>query len=119
MTLDTSWCIKGGSRGYVTTRTVTWHLMWKTSPFVLTIPPGREFESSVPRVLQWIWSPDDPYYLKAALIHDTLLENGSRAFEADAQWRAAALSDHAPPLRTTIAFVAMWTRRLGQSALGL
>jgi len=111
---DISWCAKGGSRGYVTTRAVSWNLMWKDSPFILTIQPGREFESSVPRLLKWVWSPDDPHYLKAALIHDVLLESGSRPFEADSQWRAAALSENAPPLRTGVAFTGMLLRRLCQ-----
>lgn len=111
---DTSWCIKGGARGYTTTRTVTWNLMWKGSPFILTIEPGRSFESSVPRSLQWFWSPDDPYYLKAALIHDVLLESGSRWIEADSQWFAAALSEHAPPIKTALAWSGMILRRLIQ-----
>ncbi len=108
---DTSWCKKGGSRGYVTTRPVHWNLMWKGSPFVLKIPAGREFESSVPRTLQWLWSPDDPHYLKAAVIHDVLLESGSRWVEADSQWFAAALSEQAPRLKTAIAWSCMVFRR--------
>lgn len=111
---DTSWCAKRGSRDYVTVSEVRWHLMWKGSPYVLAIPAGREFESSVPRILQWLWSPDDPYYLKAALIHDVLLESGSRTFEADSQWRAAALSEKAPAFRTGVAFAGMIIRRFAQ-----
>ncbi|PIE13834.1 MAG: hypothetical protein CSA70_03715 [Rhodobacterales bacterium] len=109
---DVSWCEKGGARGYVTTRAVFWSLMWKGSPYVLEIPPGREFESSVPRALRWVWSPDDPQYLKAALIHDTLLESGSRWIEADSQWFAAALSEDAPRVKTALAWSAMILRRL-------
>ena len=91
--------------------------MWKGSPFILEIPKGREFESSVPRALQWLWSPDDPFYLKAALIHDVLLESGSRTFEADSQWRAAALSEKAPPFKTGIAYAGMIFRRYFQWAV--
>lgn len=113
-----NWCCKGGSRGYVTTNTVTWDLMWKGSPFQLTILPGREFESSVPRLLRWAWSPDDPHFLKAALIHDTLLESGSRGFEADSQWRAAALAAGAPAFKTALAFTGMFMRRSLQWMIG-
>lgn len=109
-----AWCRKGGSRGYVTVAAVEWNLMWKGSPYVLAVPPGREFESSVPRVLQWLWSPDDPDFLKAALIHDVLLESGARGFEADSQWRAVALSEHAPTLRTGVAYLGMILRRFLQ-----
>lgn len=113
---DVSWCRKGGARGDVTTQTVSWHLMWKGSPYVLDIPPGRAFESAVPRSLHWLWSPDDPFYLKAALIHDVLLESGARGFEADSQWRAAALSNKAPALRAGVAYFGMLMRRFGQWA---
>ena len=115
---DTAWCEKGGERGYVTTRAVTWNLIWKGSPLLLTLPPGSELESSVPYSLRWLWSPDDPFYLKAALIHDVLLESGSRPFEADGQWRAAALSEKAPAFRTGIAFAGMIIRRYAQWAFG-
>ena len=86
----------------------------KESPYVLDIPPGREFESSVPRSLQWLWSPDDPYFLKAALLHDVLLESGARDFEADSQWRAAAFGEKAPAVRTGFAYLGMLIRRFGQ-----
>lgn len=113
---DVSWCKPGDSRDYVTVETVVWDLMWKGSPFSLRIPPGREFESSVPRTLQWLWSPADPYFLKAALIHDYLLESGSRGFEADSQWRAAALSEDAPAFKTAVAYLGMIVRRFIQWA---
>ena len=75
---DTSWCRKGGSRGYVTTRPVVWPIGRKGSYWLHDIPAGTEFESSVPAFLHWVFSPDDPYFLKSALIHDTLLEAGCR-----------------------------------------
>lgn len=105
------WCKQGGSRGYVTTQPVNWDIMYKGSPWPMEIPEGREFESSVPRALQCFWSPDDPFFLKAALIHDVLLESGSRPFEADSQWRAVALSEKAPPFKAGIAYAGMILRR--------
>lgn len=108
---DVSWFRKGGARDYVTVRPVSWNLMYKGSPFVLTIPKGRAFESSVPRALTWLWSPDDPYYLKAALVHDHLLEQGARYIEADSQWFAAALSEHARPVKAALAWTGMVIRR--------
>lgn len=110
---DTSWCIKGSSRGYVTTRTMSWDLLWKGSPHTLRVFAGREFESSVPKRLQWLWSPDDPHYLRAALFHDVALESGARVFEADMLWAAVAISDGAPIWRTTLAYIAMMGRRSG------
>lgn len=108
---DVSWCKKGGSRGYITVSEVTWSIGVKNGPHVITIPEGREFESSVPLILQTLWSPDDPYFLKAALIHDHLLEGGWRRQSADAQWYEVALSVHAPIWKTRIAYMGMVVRR--------
>lgn len=114
----TGWCKQGGSRGYVTTRSLEWWIGKKQSGWLLDIPAGREFESSVPQWLQWLWSPDDPYFLKSACIHDALLEEGFREAFADSQWFEAALSEHAPPLRTWLAYTAMRLRRLALWGFG-
>ena len=108
---DTSWCRKGGSRDYVVTRPLTWQIGKKGSGWVLTVPVGKEFESSVPRLLRWAFSPDDPFFLKSAAIHDTLLETGFRQTFADSQWFEAALSEHAPGLRTWAAYSGIRLRR--------
>lgn len=109
---DISWCRKGGARGYVTMRPMSWDLLWKGSPYSLLVNPGREFESSVPKRLHWLWSPDDPFYLRAALFHDVALENGARVFEADMLWATVAITDDAPLWRTIIAYVLMILRRI-------
>ncbi|UWR55989.1 DUF1353 domain-containing protein [Phaeobacter inhibens] len=115
--LDTEWYRRGGTRGYVTTRDLTWSIGKKDSGWLLTIPAGREFESSVPAWLHWLFPPDDPYFLKSAVIHDTLLEEGYRVAFADSQWFEAALSEHAPALRTWAAYGAMRARRFWKWAL--
>ncbi len=115
---DVSWCKKGGVRGYVVVHPLTWWVGKKNSGWVLYVPAGREFESSVPRWLHWAFSPDDPYFLKPAAIHDTLLETGFRPAFADSQWFEAALSEHAPPGRLRLAYAAMITRRYVLWALG-
>jgi len=114
MSPDTSWCEKGGTRGYFTVRPMTWDLLWKGSPYKLTAEPGREFESSVPERLTWLWSPDDPFYLEAALWHDIALESGARVFEADMLWATVALSRGASIWRTVAAYTAMLGRRIWQ-----
>lgn len=110
-TPDTTWFSLGGSRGYVTTRPIDWWIGKNKSGWLLVIPEGREFESSVPLWLRWLWPPADPFYLKAAVIHDVLLEAGFRKAFADSQWFEAALSEHAPALRTWAAFGLMRSLR--------
>lgn len=108
---DTTWCRKGGPRDYVTTRPLSWAIGKKRSGWTLRIPAGRAFESSVPRLARWFFPPDDPFFLKAALVHDVLLEDGFRPAFADSQWFEAALSVHAPELRTWVAYGFMRSRR--------
>ncbi|MFS4582925.1 DUF1353 domain-containing protein [Phaeobacter sp. C3_T13_0] len=114
---DTNWYRKGTSRSYATTRDLSWSIGKKDSGWLLTIPAGREFESSVPAWLHWLFSPDDPHFLKSAVIHDTLLEEGYRVAFADSQWFEAALSVHAPALRTWAAYSAMRACRFWNWAL--
>lgn len=109
--VDRSWYVKDGPRGYVTSRPVCWWIGKKASGWRLVVPGGRAFESSVPGWLTWVFSPDDPFFLKAAVIHDTLLEDGYRHAFADSQWFEAARSEHAPGLRTWFAYSAMRSRR--------
>ena len=78
----------------------------------MTIEAGRGFESSVPRWLWWAWSPDDPRFLKSALIHDELLERGYKPAFADSQWIEAALSEHAPEWKTKAGYIFMVIRRM-------
>jgi hypothetical protein len=115
---EAAWCKKGGERGYVTTLPLEWWIGKKHSMWLLTVPVGREFESSVPRSLEWLFSPDDPHFLKSACIHDMLLEEGYRTAFADSQWFEAALSEGAPPLRAWLAYRAMRSRRFVLWLLG-
>lgn len=116
---DVSWCRNGGSRGYVTVQSIEWWIGKKESGWLFIVPIGTEFESSVPWWLKWLFSPDDPFFLKAAAIHDTLLEDGYRQAFADSQWFEAALSVHAPGLRARGAYAVMRARRLIQWVFGL
>ncbi len=113
------WCVPGGSRGYVTTRTITWEIGGPGSLWSLVIPAGREFESSVPRLARWFLSPADPRFLRAALVHDHLLEAGFRPFFAAGEWLSAARDDGAPPrfaLIAALAVAAVTVARRGRSS---
>jgi uncharacterized protein DUF1353 len=107
---------KGGPRGYYTNRELVWDVGKKGSGLQITIPKGRAFESSVPRPLWWVLSPDNPRYLLSACIHDYLLEEGYRPFFAAGEWYDAALASGAPSWRSymaalTVATVTVFNRR--------
>lgn len=105
------WCKKGGPRGYVTTAQIDWPIGRKGSRHVETIPAGFEFESSVPRLLQRLWSPDDPAFLLSACVHDWLLEAGYDRDFCDSQWLAAARKSKANCWRAKTARLFMMLRR--------
>ena len=90
-----NWIEKGGSRGYRTTKEFHWYLGKDGVGLPIVIPAGREFENSVPKMCQWFINPDDPIFLRSALIHDHLLENGYGAWTAAGEWYRAAILDGA------------------------
>ena len=82
---------RGGTRRWRTTERVDWYIGKKFSGWVLSIEPGREFESSTPWwVPSWVIDKDDPRLLLAALVHDVLLESDHRIFFAAGEWYDAA-----------------------------
>jgi hypothetical protein len=108
---DLSWCERGGARDYIATRQIVWVVGKSASGWHVTVPEGREFESSVPRCLRWLWSPYDPFFVKAAAVHDVMLETGFSRATADAQWFEVAISEGAPPLKVWLGHFGMRGRR--------
>lgn len=115
MTVDLSWCKKGGSRGYVTVEVRRWESGWKGSGHWIEIPIGFEFESSVPWFMRWYLSSDDPFFIWAACLHDFLIEvvKARRPF-CDSQWLEAARSVKAPALKREYGYLAMRIRLLAK-----
>ena len=104
----------GSKRAYKVDAGFAWEIGKKNSGWFLRIPAGTEFESSVPRFFHWFLSPDDQRFLKAACVHDTLLEKGyTRAF-ADSQWFEVNMSEHTPRIKTLLAYLGMVLYRIGR-----
>jgi len=99
---------RGTQRRWRLREPFTWYVGRAKNAYPVVIPSGFEFESSVPRWALWIQSPDDPRYLKAALVHDYLLETRiyGRA-QAAAEWFDGALAGGAPVYRSKIIYVGM------------
>lgn len=95
--------VRGTERRWKSVPRIDWYIGKKFSGWVLTIEPGREFESSVPWWCpRWVVDKDDPRLLLAALVHDVLLESGHRAFFAAGEWYDAAKSADYPPRKALI-----------------
>lgn len=61
---------------FVTTKEVVWELGRLGSGVFVVVPVGYYFDVSVPRCLHWLLDPKTPEFLKAACLHDYLLERG-------------------------------------------
>lgn len=100
--------LPGVSRRWRTAAPVTWEIGTKGSGRWIEIPPGREFESSVPWWARWIIDPDDPRFLLAALVHDVMLEEGIYGrVQAAAEWFDGARAGGAPRGLARLAFIAV------------
>jgi len=85
---------------------IGWEVGRKGSQRYVTIPAGREFESSVPWWARWLIHPDDPRFLLAALVHDHMLEAGIYGRpQAAAEWYDGALAGGAPRWKAKLAYI--------------
>lgn len=97
------WCQPIGGIDYITAKPKDWELMFKGSGYVVTVPAGFVFQSSVPRWLWPVFDPHDERYLWAACIHDWLLRLGCRPASAAAEWYDGAMAFDAPERKTKLA----------------
>ena len=61
---------------YVARAELPWEIGAKGSGLWFVVPVGTPFNTSVPKLLRWIFDPHDPRYLKAAALHDYALSLG-------------------------------------------
>lgn len=87
------WCQHDSDLMYITTAPLSWEIGRKGSGYVVDIPVGWIFDVSVPLVLRWIFSPHDIRYLKAAAVHDWLLEDRWSRVTAGAEFHEALRAD--------------------------
>lgn len=101
---------RGVVRRWATTQPIDWHVGRKQSDYIIRIPAGREFESSVPWWGRWFINRDDPQFLLAALIHDVMLEDGIFGpLQAAAEWFDGALAGGAPRWKVVPAYILIST----------
>ena len=87
---DFSAWAKTSENKYTMFEPLEWEIGLKGSGWLLIIPEGFLFDSSVPKWLRWLVSPDHQPWLLAAAIHDYLLVQGhDKAFAAGEWYRAA------------------------------
>lgn len=119
--MQPDWCLPDRVRGYYeTTQEVTVEVTSNLTSlnWPITVPEGTAFESSVPRFLWWFWSPHDASFLKAALVHDWLLEFGVSPEVSDSVWFLVATNEGAPRWKAELGRTGMRFRRFFQWATG-
>lgn len=57
---------------YLVVRPLSWRI-GKSHPLSIVVPPGFEFDVSIPWWAAWWAKPDDPRYIAPAAIHDFML----------------------------------------------
>ncbi len=81
-----------GGIEYKTDQELTWHIGHLDGPKYV-IPKDYIFDVSIPRALYWLYSPHQQTFLKAAAIHDHMLEAGWDRITAGAAFHEALKSD--------------------------
>lgn len=71
---------------------LVWTIGSPTGP-TYSIPQDYVFDISVPWFLRWIYSPHNRAFMKAAALHDHMLESGWDRLTAGAQFHEALRSD--------------------------
>ena len=74
-------------------RPVRWEVGREESGLRVTVPIGYVFDVSVPVWARWLFDPSDPRYLKAACLHDWLLDDGWYRITAAGVFGAALRAD--------------------------
>lgn len=79
----------------------------------VTVPEGFVFDVSVPYCLRLVFNPKDKQYLKAAALHDYLLQNGWTRLVAGGIFHDALLADGVTTWRRLLMWfsVSLWNYR--------
>lgn len=87
-------------------RDLTWRIGHIDGPSY-TVPAGFTFDVSVPRLLRWLLNPHDRRLLKAAALHDHMLEAGWSRITAGAEFHNALKADEVTAWRRLAALLAV------------
>ncbi|MHC9235015.1 DUF1353 domain-containing protein [Pseudooceanicola sp. 502str34] len=102
-----SWCLPIGRGLYLTTEPLVWHVGKLDSECAVMVPWGFQFDVTIPRLWCWLFDPNAPEYLKAAALHDWLLEEGWDRLSAGAVFHNALKADGVTVWRRLIMWLAV------------
>lgn len=88
-----NWYVYVKGTQYLSTKPIKWHVGYLGSGLFITVPPGEFFDGTIPWWACPLFSPHNPKYLKAFLLHDYLLKSGWDRLSAGAVFHEALKSD--------------------------
>lgn len=92
--LDQSWYeYHAELEKYRVVKPIYWDIFYLGSGLTVHVPAGYDFDVSVPKWLCWLVNPHKVEFLKAACLHDFLLESGSDRVTAAAVFHEALKAD--------------------------
>jgi len=96
-----------GDGYYLTDMPIIWHIGKKNSGLRYVIQAGFRFDVTVPKYLQWAFDPNNKKFLKAAALHDHMLENDWSRVESAAVFHEALKADGVSKLKRLVMFIAV------------
>ena len=99
-----------GNPKFVVLLPIIWEFGKKGSNYIFTVPAGFIFDVSIPKIATIFFDPTDIKYLKAAALHDCLLENKYDWVFSAAAFNEALRADRVGFFKRTIMFfsVLLW-----------
>jgi hypothetical protein len=123
------WCLPVGGILYQSIRPLLWEVGVMGSGLIVTVPAGTVFDVSIPqpkprpdewrhlpfwairqvttKILNRVFSPHDPHYLKAAALHDEMLRRGWARTTAGAEFHEALKADKVAIWRRLVMWLAV------------
>ena len=103
----------GSTDRYVLGTDLTWDVGREDSGLVVSVPAGSTFDLSIPLAIRWAFSPHDDRFLKAAALHDHLLEDAWDRATAGAVFSDALRASGVPAVQRFLMWqaVSLWRWR--------
>ncbi|KIT17459.1 DUF1353 domain-containing protein [Jannaschia aquimarina] len=99
--------------GFRTIKPIFWEVGRKGSRLWVIVPIGYDFDVSIPVWARWLFDPRDPRYLKAAALHDWLLDDEWERVTAGGIFNRALRADGVGVLRRLAMTLAVVLFRFG------
>ena len=99
--------IELGDNDFITDMPIIWEIGRKGSGLRYIVQSGFRFDVSVPKILRWAFNPNDKRFLKAAALHDHMLQSEWSRIESAAVFHEALKADQVERWKRFSMFIAV------------